>query len=296
MGWQPGSRGKNNSSPGLSNDNGSSGENQAHFIKMCGWVGVWVGGLTIFCSTPYKETSTICSALWQDSEFCRYKYSSNDDFWRTYYFPKIFRYGHTLWPLPSFIMLAFSLRPKIKNKPPFSGQINGGAAWPRDLIQRSTQYWVKVSNFPSQAALKSNTSRWDDSKLSSEERLNFATCLTFCVQTTLARVATLPLSTLVSSLQCSYWLLSSITLLCSFVRPYGFLHFKMQICVPVQAEKQRLDQLLHCLAILSESRAYNYCSPFHKVPPTFWIILECLQQLNQSVRVALSCLGIQLNV
>ena len=129
-------------------------------------------------------------------------------------------YSHTLSPLASFFMLAFSLRPKIKNKPPFSGQINGGAAWPRDLIQRSTEYWVKVSNFLSQAALKSNTSRWDDSKLSSEERLNFATCLTFCVQTTFARVATLPLSTLVSSLQCSYYRLSSITFLCSFVRPY----------------------------------------------------------------------------
>ena len=160
-------------------------------------------------------------------------------------------------------MLAFSLRPKIKNKPPFSGQINGGAAWPRDLIQRSTQYWVKVSNFPSQAALKSNTSRWDDSKLSSEERLNFATCLTFCVQTTLARVATLPLSTLVSSLQCSYYRLSSIIFLC-YVGASPF--FSTSRCKSVhQAEKQRLDQLLHCLAILSESRAYNYCSPFHKV-------------------------------
>ena len=38
MGREPGSRGKNNSSPGLSNDNGSSGE------KFDKDVFVWVGG------------------------------------------------------------------------------------------------------------------------------------------------------------------------------------------------------------------------------------------------------------
>ena len=32
---------------------------------------------------------------------------------------KTFRYSHTLSPLASFFMLAFSLRPKIKYKPPF---------------------------------------------------------------------------------------------------------------------------------------------------------------------------------
>ena len=147
-------------------------------------------------------------------------------------------------------MLAFSLRPKIKNKPPFSGQINGGAAWPRDLIQRSTEYWVKVSNFPSQAALKSNTSRWDDSKLSSEERLNFATCLTFCVQTTLARVATLPLSTLVSSLQCSYYRLSSIILLC-YVGASPF--FSTSRCKSVCLCRPRSSDWISCSTALQFS-------------------------------------------
>ena len=40
--------------------------------------------------------------------------------------------------------------------------------------------------------------RWDETKLGSEERLHFASCLTFCVQTSLLRVASVPLSKLVS--------------------------------------------------------------------------------------------------
>ena len=40
--------------------------------------------------------------------------------------------------------------------------------------------------------------RWDGTKLGSEERLQFASCLTFCVQTSLLRVASVPLSKLVS--------------------------------------------------------------------------------------------------
>ena len=95
--------------------------------------------------------------------------------------------------------LEYKINILSNNKTSLSGEINGGATWPRDLVQRFAKHRVKVGNSLFSSFFQS--CRWDGAKLGSEERLHFASCLTFCVQTTLLRVATLPLSTLVSSSQ-----------------------------------------------------------------------------------------------
>ena len=68
---------------------------------------------------------------------------------------------------------------------------------------KSELYRVSLDIFRACKGFTWHILRWDETKLGSEERLHFASCLTFCVQTSLLRVASVPLSKLVSEPPCS---------------------------------------------------------------------------------------------